>query len=88
MHASKRNRSRDKRRKRREKRKLFDGTKLKTLREARSLTIEALAERLGRSHQTIRNWESGVYEPDTSDLALLARELDTSMESLIARGAA
>ena len=43
------------------------------LREARGeRSFEDLASACRRTHQTIRNWESGQSEPDASDLAAIA----------------
>lgn len=36
---------------------------LRQLRERLDLSVEDVASRLGKSHSTIRNWESGKTEP-------------------------
>lgn len=43
------------------------------LREARGKrSFEEIAAVAGVSHQTVRNWESGRFEPDASQLAAIA----------------
>lgn len=52
------------------------GDLLKTLRKAKRLSQQALADKLGVHRNTIWNWEQGVYLPDSKGMVLeLARQL-------------
>jgi DNA-binding transcriptional regulator YiaG len=48
----------------------FSGSKLRDARG--SLSIEAIASAVGKSADTVRNWEAGRTEPVASLLAILA----------------
>lgn len=68
----------------------FSPARLKTAREhsARGrLSYERVAGFLGRNHQTIRNWESGVSEPNASDLAGLAVVTGKPLDYFFEKGA-
>ena len=41
------------------------------LRKEANLSLEELAARMGKSLNTIRNWENGKYKPDRGNIALL-----------------
>ncbi len=56
--------------------------KLKTLRAARGLTQEAVAEHLGISGQTVSKWERGLLSPDISLLPHIAVLYGTSLDAL------
>lgn len=56
---------------------------IRTLRKARGMTQEQLAERLGVSRQAVSKWEAGVGYPETEKLLLLARALETSIDALM-----
>ena len=48
------------------------GKRLQAARENTGLTQQAVADRLGLSAQTIRNWEAGRHEPTQGDIGNLA----------------
>ena len=57
------------------------GDLLKTLRQTKHLSQQALADRLGVHRNTIWNWEQGVYLPDSRGMVLeLARQLGLDEE--------
>jgi transcriptional regulator with XRE-family HTH domain len=58
-------------------------TMLKTLREAASLTQEALAERTGLSLRTLQGWEQGRRVPRVKALPPLAKALGVPLERLV-----
>lgn len=53
-------------------------------RKAKGLTQEQLGEKLGVSNKTISRWENGNYMPDLSLLEPLSRELDITLNELLA----
>ena len=53
-------------------------------RKAKGLTQVQLGERLGVSNKTISRWENGNYMPDLSLLEPLSRELDITLNELLA----
>lgn len=53
-------------------------------RRKKRLTQEQLGERLGVSNKTISRWENGNYMPDLSLLVPLSKELDISLNELLA----
>lgn len=57
---------------------------LKTAREARRVTQEAAAKAVGKSRQTIVNWENptNTAEPSSSELAILAERYGVSAKDL------
>ena len=56
---------------------------LKSLREARGLTQEQLAERVLVTRQAVSRWETGETQPNTETLKLLSREFDVSINTLL-----
>lgn len=58
------------------------GADLRALRKARSLTLQGLAQRLGRSVGWLSQVERDLSEPSVSDLRELAAALDVSVSSL------
>jgi len=60
------------------------GAHVRTLREARRLTQEALAERSELSVDAIRRIERGAFSPSLNTLAGLAKGLEVSLASLFA----
>ena len=46
--------------------------RLRALRDKTGLTVEALAEAVGRKTRTLYNWESGATAPSLDDLPRLA----------------
>ena len=59
------------------------GTAIKSLREAKRLTQEELAERIHVSAKTVSKWETGKGFPDISLLEPLAKALDISVIELL-----
>ena len=53
-------------------------------RREKGLTQEQLGERLGVSNKTVSRWENGNYMPDLSLLEPLSRELDVTLNELLA----
>ena len=58
------------------------GDKIKTLRKAKKLTQEQLAETLHVSPQAVSKWETGASSPDVEMLPRLAAYFGTSMDEL------
>ena len=58
---------------------------LKAIRNERSMSREALAEAVGVSVFTIRNWEQEQREPDIAHLIALANALDCTIDRLVGR---
>jgi putative transcriptional regulator len=58
------------------------GNRLKQWRAAKNLTQAELAELIGVSRKTINTVENGVFVPSVLLSLKLARQLDTSVESL------
>ncbi|MBE0412290.1 XRE family transcriptional regulator [Yoonia sp.] len=63
------------------------GADVRALRKARALTLQDLAQPLGRSVGWLSQVERGISEPSQDDLCDLARALDVSVSSLIQRNA-
>lgn len=53
-------------------------------RKKKGLTQEELGEKLGVSNKTISRWENGNYMPDLSLLEPLSKELEISLNELLA----
>lgn len=56
---------------------------LQSLRKARGLSQEELAERIHVVRQTVSKWEKGLSVPDADLLIRLAETLDTSVSALL-----
>ena len=56
---------------------------IRSLRKAKGLSQEELAIKLNVVRQTVSKWEKSLSVPDSSMLVLLARELDTSVSTLL-----
>lgn len=56
---------------------------LKSLRKAKNITQEQLAELLNVSRQAVSKWESGNGYPETEKLLILSKELGVSLDSLL-----
>lgn len=59
------------------------GKNLQTLRKAKSISQEKLAEELNVSRQAIGKWESGMVYPDAERLVQISSYFDVSMDELI-----
>lgn len=57
--------------------------RLVNLRKQKSLSQEALAEKLGISRQAVSKWERAEASPDTDNLILLARLYGISLDTLL-----
>ena len=53
-------------------------------RKKKGYTLEQLAEKLGVTNKTISRWENGHYMPDLSLLEPLSKELDITLNELLA----
>ena len=57
--------------------------RLVELRKKHNLSQEQLAEKLGLSRQAVSKWERAEASPDTSNLILLARLYNISLDELL-----
>ncbi len=64
----------------------FNPARLREARGERSLTVVAAC--VGVTENTIRNWESGKYEPDASQLAAIAALTGKPLDFFFRRGRA
>lgn len=64
----------------------FDRETLKRLRLGKKLTKQALAERIGATHQAVSAWESGRWEPRFAQVKKLADEFGLSVEFFLKPG--
>lgn len=59
------------------------GRRIQALRKEHALTQEALAERMGVTPQAISKWENDQSCPDIMSLPQLAKELQTTVDTLL-----
>ena len=59
------------------------GDRVAAAREARDLTVKALARRLGVATKTVEGWENDMSEPRANKLQMLAGVLDVSIPWLL-----
>lgn len=59
------------------------GSRIKSLRIAKGMTQEKLAERLGISSQAVSKWERGITYPDIAYIPALTQVLDVSADALL-----
>lgn len=59
------------------------GRRIQTLRKEQAFTQEALAERMGVSPQAVSKWENDLSCPDILSLPHLAKELHTTVDTLL-----
>lgn len=59
------------------------GKRIQVLRREQDLTQEALAERMGVTSQAVSKWENDLSCPDILSLPQLAKELHTSVDTLL-----
>ena len=59
------------------------GRRIQALRKEQSLTQDALAERMGVTPQAVSKWENDLSCPDILSLPHLARELHTTVDTLL-----
>ncbi len=60
------------------------GNRIKAARLSKGMSQEKLGENLGVSFQAVSSWETGKYIPDSDHLPALSRELDLSIDALLA----
>ena len=61
----------------------FNAAGLKEIRQRRGVTRENLGDAVGRSAESVRQWELGRCEPKERVLPLIARHLGVSIETLL-----
>ena len=59
------------------------GTQIRKYRNERTLSQEALAEKVFVSRQTVSNWENDKSYPDVNSLVLLSEVFEISLDQLI-----
>ena len=59
------------------------GTQIRKYRNERTLSQEALAEKVYVSRQTVSNWENDKSYPDVNSLVLLSEVFEISLYQLI-----
>lgn len=59
------------------------GERIRTLRQERGLSQEALAERLGISRQAVVKWEYGRVNPSTANLIALGQIFEVPLTDLV-----
>ncbi|MBQ6438889.1 MAG: helix-turn-helix domain-containing protein [Mogibacterium sp.] len=59
------------------------GINIRRLREAKKLTQENLAEKLGVTFQAVSSWERDEYLPETANLRKLAEVFDVSVSAIV-----
>ena len=57
--------------------------RIRTLRQQRGLSQEALAERMEVSRQAVTKWEKGTARPSTEKLLRLSQVLEVPLETLV-----
>lgn len=61
------------------------GEKIRTLRLAKGLTLQALGDVFGINRASVSEWESGKSKPEPDKLPALARVLGTTIDELMSR---
>lgn len=64
------------------------GRRIQALRREQALTQDALAERMGVTPQAVSKWENDQSCPDIMSLPMLAKELHTTVDTLLTGEAA
>lgn len=59
------------------------GQRIQALRKEQALTQDALAERMGVTPQAVSKWENDLSCPDIMSLPQLAKELHTTVDTLL-----
>lgn len=59
------------------------GTQIRKYRNERTLSQEALVEKVYVSRQTVSNWENDKSYPDVNSLVLLSEVFEISLDQLI-----
>jgi len=58
------------------------GDNIKRIRELRKMSVQQLADKMGKGKQNIYNWESGDTEPELESIKLLSKALDVPINEL------
>lgn len=66
-----------------DRKRVFRGDRLKTIRETRNLTQDELAARLGFGQSQMTKYENGKSEPTPEIIVRLARELEVTSDWLL-----
>lgn len=66
-----------------DRKRIFRGDRLKTIREARGLTQDELSERVGFGQSQMTKYENGKSEPSPEVIARLAVELEVTADWLL-----
>lgn len=61
----------------------FDCNRIKTLRESHRLTLDEMAEKLGKVKQQVSIWECGVNAPSLENLLLICNTFDVPMSFFV-----
>jgi transcriptional regulator with XRE-family HTH domain len=64
---------------------MFDGKRLKSIRNDKNITQKELGKILSLSHATINRYERGVNEPDSSTIVKIAEYFDVTLDYLLGR---
>lgn len=61
----------------------FDNNRIKTLRETHKMTLDEMAERLGKVKQQVSIWECGVNVPSLENLINICNTFDVPMSFFV-----
>lgn len=61
----------------------FVGEQIRSLRESRRMSQDALAKAVGVSTNTISRWETAAYKPSVEDLQKVARYFSVKLSALL-----
>lgn len=64
----------------------FDGQRLKDMREAKGFSLEDLGAVVGKTRQTVANWEKGDHEPSLEEIGKIGEALGVSGTFFIVKG--
>jgi len=57
---------------------VYHADRIKELRDARGLTLEDMAERMGKARQQLSIWEHGINAPSLENLLLICNTFDVA----------
>ena len=61
----------------------FDSNRIRTLRETHKMTLEEMAEKLGKVKQQVSIWECGVNAPSLDNLIHICNTFDVPMSFFV-----
>jgi transcriptional regulator with XRE-family HTH domain len=61
----------------------FDSNRIRTLREAHKMTLEEMAEKLGKVKQQVSIWECGVNVPSLDNLIHICNTFDVPISFFV-----